>query len=591
MQFAKQLLSYVTLALAVTSMSLAAPTSGLRQDGSVRKTAPSVIPSIWQQLGQALAPTPYTFTMSLASSDMAGLSARMEQIAASGGEWLTDDELAQYAQPTAETRKAVTDYLTAQGIAASAMQFSKYGDQVTVQTTVGQTAKMFAAQFNTFNVKGAQVARTKEYTIPTEIASHIEDVFPLTNFGQVKHTTAVIEDMPASLMGNSTLAERFVDGDVDALARRATPSSCSTAKVTPQCLKDFYGTSSYARSTGTSRPDVSVMGYIDQYVSQTDLTNFLKQYSSSASSYKIPIITRNGATNVASQPGVEAMLDVETVVSEIYPLTANFIAEGNSNTQGDIFLLTFNDFINNFSSTTRPKVITISYGSDEYEFTSSQANSMCTAAQKLTALGTTIVVSSGDSGVAGQTGDTCPPFVPTYPSGCQYILSVGATQAFSPEVMVDNNIAGFYSGAGASNIFPIPSYQTSQVAAYESAIGTMGGNYNRAGRVFPDLAAQGSKYVILYGGQQGLVGGTSASAPLTASILALVNDKRAKAGKGTIGWANPALYTASLSDITSGGSYGCGTSTTNGFPARAGFDGSAGNGSPMFAAMSAAFGV
>ena len=100
-------------------------------------------------------------------------------------------------------------------------------------------------------------------------------------------------------------------------------------------------------------------------------------------------------------------VSVETVVSQTYPLTSNFIAEGNSQTAGDIFLLTFNDLINNFDSTNRPKVISISYGSDESEFTSSQAQSMCNAAQKLTSLGTTIVVSSGDNGVGGQDGDTC----------------------------------------------------------------------------------------------------------------------------------------------------------------------------------------
>jgi hypothetical protein len=42
---------------------------------------------------------------------------------------------------------------------------------------------------------------------------------------------------------------------------------------------------------------------------------------------------------------------------------------------------------------------------------------MCDAAQKLTALGTTIAVSSGDFGVAGIDGETCSKsFVPLYPS-------------------------------------------------------------------------------------------------------------------------------------------------------------------------------
>ena len=77
-----------------------------------------------------------------------------------------------------------------------------------------------------------------------------------------------------------------------------------------------------------------------------------------------------------------------------------------------MFLLTFQYFLG-LAKSKRPSVITISYGSLEYGFTSAQANSMCTAAQQLSAQGMTIVVSSGDSGVGGQEGQTCPAFVPT----------------------------------------------------------------------------------------------------------------------------------------------------------------------------------
>lgn len=48
--------------------------------------------------------------------------------------------------------------------------------------------------------------------------------------------------------------------------------------------------------------------------------------------------------------------------------------------------------------------------------TTAQATTMCTAAQQLTALGVTIVISSGDSGVGGESGETCPAFVPTVSS-------------------------------------------------------------------------------------------------------------------------------------------------------------------------------
>lgn len=262
---AKKLLASVTLAIAFAGSALAFPTPNTvrRADGSVLKSAPSVIPQIWQEVGNAIDTDAFEFTMALSSADMDGLTERMNQIAATNGQWLTDDELAQYARPSDETTNVVRSYLKAQGIADDAITASKFGDQLTVKTTVAQTAKLFAAQFQKFNVNGVTTARTKSFTIPQEIAAAVSDVYPLVNFGSVRHMTSVIEDDHF----NSTVAERAFQESVEILESRATPSSCSTSAVTPQCLKDYYGRASYSPSTGSSRPDVGVMGYIDQYVS------------------------------------------------------------------------------------------------------------------------------------------------------------------------------------------------------------------------------------------------------------------------------------------------------------------------------------
>lgn len=79
--------------------------------------------------------------------------------------------------------------------------------------------------------------------------------------------------------------------------------------VTPTCLRNLYGTAGYTPSS--SSPEIGVMGYIGQSVSQADLTAFLNKYRSDAASYQIPIKTSRGATNDQSNPGVEAMLDGE----------------------------------------------------------------------------------------------------------------------------------------------------------------------------------------------------------------------------------------------------------------------------------------
>lgn len=79
------------------------------------------------------------------------------------------------------------------------------------------------------------------------------------------------------------------------------------------------------------------------------------------------------------------------------------------------------------------------------------------------------------------------------------------------------------------------------------------------------------------------VGGTSASAPIIASGLTLLNDILIKKHKRTVGWANPkfCMNPHAFTDVTSGGSYTCNT-TSYGFPAKTGWDASAGLGTPLF---------
>lgn len=72
--------------------------------------------------------------------------------------------------------------------------------------------------------------------------------------------------------------------------------------------------------------------------------------------------------------------------------------------------------------------------------------------------------------------------------------------------------------------------------------------------------------------QLGLVSGTPASGSVFASIIALINDRLAAAGKAPLGFLNPLLYSNAaclFNDITTGSNPGCGT---NGFPAEAGWD-------------------
>lgn len=81
-------------------------------------------------------------------------------------------------------------------------------------------------------------------------------------------------------------------------------------------------------------------------------------------------------------------------------------------------------------------------------------------------------------------------------------------------------------------------------------------------QAYPDVSAQANNYAIFLRGAPALIGGTSAAAPTFAGIVALLNDASIVAGKPSLGFLNPMLYSTGipgLRDITQGNAPGCGT--------------------------------
>ena len=243
-------------------------------------------------------------------------------------------------------------------------------------------------------------------------------------------------------------------------------------------------------------------------------------------------------------------------------------------------------------------VISISYGGQENDLPANYQKRQCNEFMKLGMQGISILVASGDSGVAGPAGDdnangclgkSGTIFSPDFPATCPYLTTVGATylpQGKSVTKDEETAVTRFASGGGFSNIYPIPSYQAAAVANYfattplpyksyssnnNNSFGANGGIYNRNGRGYPDVSAVGDNIVIFNAGLPTLIGGTSASTPAFAAVLNRINEERIAVGKSTVGFVNPILYKnpGALHDITTGSNPGCGT---NGFPVAKGWD-------------------
>ena len=132
-------------------------------------------------------------------------------------------------------------------------------------------------------------------------------------------------------------------------------------------------------------------------------------------------------------------------------------------------------------------MISISYGDAEANYPPNYQKRQCLEFMKLGMQGVSVIISSGDNGVAGSSklndttclgaNDTI--FSPQTPANCPYVTSVGATQvnpcsSVNEPESVANNATGhgynFSSGGGFSNIYPIPAYQRSALATYISLL-------------------------------------------------------------------------------------------------------------------------
>jgi len=72
-----------------------------------------------------------------------------------------------------------------------------------------------------------------------------------------------------------------------------------------------------------------------------------------------------------------------------------------------------------------------------------------------------------------------------YPAACPFVTSVGSTRYL-------NETATFFSSGGFSDYWKRPSYQDDAVKAYFHQLGQKNKPYfNRHGRGFPDVSAQG----------------------------------------------------------------------------------------------------
>jgi kumamolisin len=335
---------------------------------------------------------------------------------------------------------------------------------------------------------------------------------------------------------------------------------------TPVVIGELYGVPADANASGVCVALIELGG---GYTLSDVETYFSALGLATPSLSAVPVDSgTNDPTGSTSGPDTEVMLDIEVVGTIAQGATiVVYFAPNTDQGFADAISAAVHD------DTHKPHIISISWGGPENTYTAQATSVFEEAFTDAAAVGVTVFVAAGDNGSTDGVSDGAAHV--DYPASSPQVVGCGGTHldasndAITAEVVWNDLPSGGATGGGVSASFPVPSWQLSIRVPTSANPGAS------PGRGVPDVAANAdpdSGYQIRADGDDLVVGGTSAVAPLYAALAAL-----AVARKGqSLGFINPRLYSLGVGafrDITSG--------NNGAYAAAVGWDPCTGLGSPL----------
>jgi kumamolisin len=293
---------------------------------------------------------------------------------------------------------------------------------------------------------------------------------------------------------------------------RVADSAAVTTSYTPPQVAQIYQFPAGTDGTGQTLGIIELGGGF----SASDLDTYF-----SGLGVATPSVTAQGVDGATNVPGQdpdgadgEVLLDIE-VAGSVAPGAAQVVYFAPNTDQGFIDAVT--DAVH---ATPTPAAVSISWGQSEDSWTAQSRTALDAAIADGAAIGVTVCVAAGDNGSGDGVSDGQPHV--DFPASSPHSLACGgtslqadpATGVITSETVWNDGSSGGAGGGGVSDVFAQPAWQAD--AGVPDAPG------GAAGRGVPDVAGNADPatgYQVLVDGQQIVVGGTSAVAPLWAALI------------------------------------------------------------------------
>jgi subtilase family serine protease len=469
--------------------------------------------------------TPIDVVIGLPTSNAASLTAALHDIydpaSARFHQYLTPEQYTAEFSPSPESFSAVLDFAKANGLpVVMAPPNRKYVHIRAPASAINKAFHVTLQQYRHPTEDRLFYAPDKEPTVELEVP--ISQISGLDNFqapGRFPHplsppTTAARNPPSAGGSGNGGL---YTGGDFRAAYAPGVKVTGKGQVVGVLELNGFAQSDITTYETSNGIPNVPLQNvYLDGYTG-----------------------------NITEE---ESAADIELVVSMAPGISKVVVYGAPFNNAG------VHDVLNEMANPTKgeplPNQITTSY----YFF---YDQNVYDALNQLAVQGQAFFSASGDYGSYNETtGKGAFP-----PADHPLVTSVGATVLTTgPGATWVSETAAQFSGGGFSPWGTDPQFK---LPAWQSGMnfGAFGGSSSV--RNVPDVAIVGTDISVFYGGKAQGFAGTSASAPLWAGFMALVNEQAADSGRPRVGFANPALYAvgrggtcpACFHDVTTGDNF------------------------------------
>ncbi|SMR60920.1 unnamed protein product [Zymoseptoria tritici ST99CH_1E4] len=448
------------------------------------------------------------------------------------GQWINLAEQNRIFAPPVEAQNRVQSWLESFGIT----DICSDGSVLTFTTSISIADSLLNTSFAYYTNGERTELRTLEYSLPDDLLDVLDFITPTTYFGNPKGYPQGTESDPALQPAEKRSAVQHVR------KRQTMSPSCTEVieyqgvnytSIQPQCYQQQLNTGQY-QVDASAGSTIAITSFLNQTASYSDLALFEAAYDIPDQNFT-KVIFANGETyNLDDQSSVdstgapsinhdEANMELQIIIGLVggLPVTERvtiwYIAGGFEADPGS--------FVPDVSIENVSDAMPEPYV-EFFRFLLSQEN-----------------------------------------KDLAYVISNSygrRTQELDPPTAMNR------SGGGFSNFFPQAFYQKPAIDAYlsqgilpEAKEYFASNNYtNFLGRGYPDLAADmdNPRIAGFYNGERGPNGGTSASAPAVAAVIALLNDVRLRAGKPALGFINPLIYALKgegFTDITRGSTVGC----------------------------------